>query len=47
MKLPTDDEIVAKAKELFPYDNENDNRINKLSSKRRRFIQGRNGCVAL
>lgn len=34
------EEILQKAKELFPYDSDNENRVNKLSSKRRRFIQG-------
>lgn len=35
------DEVIEKAKELYPY-NETDNRISKMSSKRRRFIEGAN-----
>ncbi len=38
--MVTDDEIALEAKKRYPYDDENDNRINKLSSKRRRFIEG-------
>lgn len=37
----TDSEIAEEAKRRYPYnENETDNRINKLSSKRRRFIEG-------
>lgn len=37
----TDDEIALEAKKRYPYnENDNENRINKQSSKRRRFIEG-------
>jgi hypothetical protein len=37
----SDDAIAQEARKRYPYDDkENENRINKLSSKRRRFIEG-------
>jgi hypothetical protein len=37
----TDNEIALEAKSRYPYnERDNENRINKQSSKRRRFIEG-------
>lgn len=41
MEKITDDEIAKEAKLRYPYEeSDNENRIHKLSSKRRRFIEG-------
>lgn len=38
--MPSDGIIADQAKLLFPYDNNNENRIKRTEAKRRRFIQG-------